>query len=64
MSNKPQTEAQARYDARRRAPMTGRLTPEQQDWLNARRLPGESQFKALKRLAGLPGTTNPRGTKP
>jgi len=54
MTTEAQKRAQARYDAKRPAPVPVRLNAEEMEWLDARRLPGEGMGPALKRLAGVP----------
>lgn len=53
-TTKAQRAAQARYDAKRGSPIQGRLNPEQRAWLAARAAQGETLFRTLCRLAGLP----------
>lgn len=49
-----QRATQARYDARRPAPVLVRLTLDQLVWLDAQRQGGEGRSTALKRLAAVP----------
>lgn len=56
MTTKAQKRAQARYDRRRRGPISIRLNDAEEAWLCGRLLPGEGRSTALKRLAGVPGT--------
>jgi hypothetical protein len=53
MTTEAQKRAQARYDAKRLAPVPVRLNAEEMAWLDARRLPGEGRGPALKRLASV-----------
>lgn len=52
--SKAQRAAESRYDEKRAAPLTGRLSLKQAAWLDERRKPGEGRFPALKRLSGMP----------
>ena len=49
-----QREADARYDAKRPAPVPVRLNKKQIAWLDEQREPGEGRGHALSRLAGVP----------
>lgn len=53
MTTAAQKQAQARYDAKRPAPLPVRLNEQEIAWLDARRQPGEGRATALKRLAGV-----------
>lgn len=49
--NEATKRANARYDAKRPVPVTGRLNAEERAFLDRHRQEGESYFQALKRLA-------------
>lgn len=52
-ATKAQRAAQARYDAKRPAPVPVRLNETELAWLDALRHDGEGRGQALKRLAGI-----------
>jgi len=53
MVTKGRQRTNKKFDAKRKNPITGRLNDKEREWLDARRLPGEGWFPALKRLAGV-----------
>lgn len=53
-ASEAQRAAQARYDAKRPAPVLVRLTDQELEWLDQQRQAGEGRSTALKRLAGVP----------
>lgn len=54
MTSPAQRAAQSRYDAKRPSPISGRLSDAQRAWLIERAQPGETLFRTLMRLAGVP----------